>query len=61
MADEQGQAEEVTEKAPKFKQLWACPRCSNTMTLYITLSQPPTCNNPKSHTSASVKMVLVEK
>ena len=61
MADEQGQAEEAKEKAPKFKQLWKCPRCSNTMTLYIPLSQPPTCNNPKSHTSASVNMVLVEK
>ena len=41
MADEQGQSE----KAPKFKQLWKCPKCSNTLTLYISVSQPPTCNN----------------
>ena len=61
MADEQGQAEEVAEKASKFKQLWKCPKCSNTLTLYISVSQPPTCNNPKSHTTTSVNMVRVEK
>jgi hypothetical protein len=31
------------------------------MVLYIPLSQPPTCNNPKSHTTTSVNMVPVEK
>jgi len=43
---------------PKNKRHWVCPKCSLQLTTYVGLSQPPVCNNPASHTSSYVEMVL---
>ena len=43
---------------PKNKLQWVCPKCSLELTTYVRLSEPPVCNNPSSHTSKCVEMVL---
>lgn len=36
---------------------YRCPLCGNTVTLHVTTSRPPTCMNPKMHSSRSVEMI----
>jgi rubrerythrin len=46
---------------PKNKRHWICPKCSLELTTYVGLSQPPICNNPASHTSSCIEMVLYNR
>jgi uncharacterized CHY-type Zn-finger protein len=36
---------------------WVCPLCSKSLTTYVAVSEPPTCQNPLSHSSKSIEMI----
>lgn len=48
----------MSEREPKSKGIWKCPECGNTLTVYVAVSDAPTCQNPEKHTS---KVVTMEK
>lgn len=52
--EEPGQEEEERQ-TPKMSK-WACPECGNKLTLYLTPSISPTCQNPQSHPKKVVQM-----
>ena len=59
--DETTAAEETTnERLPKRKDVYKCPKCGAKFTAHVKLSEPPTCQNPKGHTSDVVAMELIK-
>ncbi len=36
---------------------WICPSCNLSLTTYVGVSQPPTCQNPSAHSSKPVEMI----
>jgi ribosomal protein S27E len=40
----------------KYSERWRCPECGNTVTVYVRVSEPPTCNNQASHSGRVVEM-----
>jgi rubrerythrin len=44
----------------KYSERWRCPECGYSTTVYVRVSQPPTCNNPEEHSSRVVEMVKRE-
>ena len=40
-----------------MKDKWICPNCKNFIILHVRPSEPPVCNNQKTHTSSKYKMV----
>lgn len=55
--------QDVISEEPKHKQdrakitHWVCPECNKSVTTYIGVSQPPTCQNPSAHSSKPVEMI----
>lgn len=47
---------EEQEPKGKTKSVWKCPKCNNSVTLFVRPSEPPICTNPKVHTSTVVVM-----
>lgn len=39
-----------------MKEKWTCPNCDNQIVVHVKLSEPPTCHNPKAHTSKQYQM-----
>lgn len=52
----------MAERKPKSKSDWKCPEpeCGMEVSVYVTLSEPPTCRNPEVHSSRVVEMVEVK-
>jgi rubrerythrin len=44
----------------KYSERWRCPECGYSLTVYVRVSQPPTCNNPEYHSGRVIEMVKRE-
>jgi len=47
----------VAERSQKSKGDWKCPECGMEVSVYVAVSEPPTCKNPEVHSSRVVQMV----
>ena len=41
--------------------LWRCPLCGATITVYVDLTEPPLCYNRTSHSSKVSEMLLIDE
>jgi rubrerythrin len=40
----------------KYSERWRCPECGYSTTVYVRVTQPPTCNNPEYHSGRVIEM-----